>query len=135
MIILLADRSELARYVEGVTLEMLDHLDQLKKPTTVIYNNAVNLAKNLVKADGSIAIRIVKDKFCKELISRFGKPIVSTSANISGQDAPANFSQVSDEIKNGVEYIVQHRRHEVQTSSPSAIIKWNNNGSLTIIRP
>ena len=84
--------------------------------------------------DGSIAIRICKDEFCKHLIKRFRKPIVSTSANISGEPSPQNFADISNEIKTGVDYIVQHRQNDITAAQPSSIIKWNKDGTVTKLR-
>jgi L-threonylcarbamoyladenylate synthase len=89
----------------------------------------------MIQADGTIGIRITNDAFCKKLITRFGKPLVSTSANISGYPAPAIFQDIDFEIKNGVDYIVQHRQDDVTAAAPSAIVKLNADGSLSIIRP
>jgi len=134
MIILLADEKELPGYIAQTNPKIFDYIKGINKPTTVIYNDAVNLAKNLINKDGSIAIRIVKDEFCKQLIRQFKKPIVSTSANISGYPPPAIFFDVDAAIKNGVDYIVQHRQDDMNSASPSAIVKWNADGSLQIIR-
>lgn len=135
MIVLLADEKSIIKYITQPDLAVFDYLKQTTKPTTVIYEGATGLAENLINKDGSIAIRIVDDLFCKHLIKRFKKPIVSTSANISGQPAPAIFINIDDAIKNGVDYIVQHRRDDNAISAPSSIVKWNADGSLTIIRP
>jgi len=135
MIVLLTDENTISQYVSDPSREVFSYLAQAVKPTTVIYDAAVNLAPNLINADGSIAIRIVKDEFCRQLIRHFQKPIVSTSANISGEPSPGIFAEITGAIKNGVDYIVQHRRNETIYASPSAIIKWNNNGSPTVIRP
>jgi L-threonylcarbamoyladenylate synthase len=135
MIILLAAEKELLQYVTQPHPGVFDYLNKVIKPTTVIYDGAVNLANNLINIDGSIAIRIVKDDFCKQLIKRFRKPIVSTSANISGLPAPQNFAAIDTQIKNGVDYIVQHRRDDVTPTTPSTIVRWNADGQLHIIRP
>ncbi|MGC4102290.1 L-threonylcarbamoyladenylate synthase [Ferruginibacter sp.] len=134
MIILVAEEKELPRYVTQADAKVFDYIKGIHKPTTVIYEGAINLANNLVNKDGSIAIRIVKDDFCRELIRRFKKPIVSTSANISGYPPPSVYNDVDIVIKNGVDYIVQHRQDDLTPSAPSAIVKWNADGSLTIIR-
>jgi L-threonylcarbamoyladenylate synthase len=135
MIILLAEERDIIQYVAQPDLAVFDYLDTVTKPTTVIYEGAIGLADNLVNADGSIAIRIPKDEFCTHLIKRFRGPVVSTSANISGQPSPTSFSTISDEIKNGVDYIVQHRQDDESAAMPSSIIKWNADGSLTVLRP
>jgi L-threonylcarbamoyladenylate synthase len=134
MIILLANEKSLPDYVAQTPPQIFDYLKTVNKPTTVIYEGAVNLAGNLINKDGTIAIRIVQDDFCRQLITAFKKPIVSTSANISGEASPQIFAAITAPIKNGVDYIVQHRQHDVTPTTPSAIIKWNADGSLSIIR-
>lgn len=134
MIVLLADEKEISKYVMQADPKIADYVKGVSKPTTVIYEGARGLAKNLVNKDGSIAIRIVQDDFCKKLIRSFGKPIVSTSSNISGYPAPALFADIDIEIKKGVDYIVKHRQDDQTPARPSSIVKWNADGSLTIIR-
>ena len=133
LIVLLADERDLLKYVAAVDLQVFDYLEKQTKPTTVIYDGALGLADNLIAEDGSVAIRICKDDFCKHLIKRFRKPIVSTSANLSGEKSPANFSDISSAIKNGVNHIVDWRSNENRPASASSIIKWEN-GNITIIR-
>lgn len=134
MIILLADEKELMQYVAHIDLAVFDYLAKTKKPTTVIYDGALGLADNVISADGSVAIRIVKDTFCKHLIKRFRKPIVSTSANLSGDPSPATFSDIMPAIWQGVDYIVQHRQNDNSPHAASSIIKWGKDGNITIIR-
>lgn len=109
-------------------------LELAEKPTTVILDNAVNLADNLIADDGSIAMRITKEPFSKELCYRFQKPIVSTSANISGEPAAQNYMDISEEILNGVDYVCWSRRQEHKPHNPSSIIKLSENGEVKIIR-
>ncbi|MCW3119734.1 MAG: translation factor [Chitinophagaceae bacterium] len=135
MIILAADNKEVLRYVASLDLNIFDYLAKTTKPTTVIYDHAIGVADNLIGKDGSIAIRICSDEFCRHLIKRFRKPIVSTSANISGQTSPTTFSGIGAAIKEGVDYIVKHRQHDTTIAEPSSIIKWNKDSSITIIRP
>jgi len=135
MIVLMADEHAIPKYVTQPNPKIFDYIKGIHKPTTFIYEGAINLAKNIIPADGTIGIRITSDAFCKKLIDRFGKPIVSTSANISEYPAPAIFEDIDYEIKSGVDYIVQHRQDDVTAASPSAIVKLNADGSLTIIRP
>ncbi|MEI8060090.1 MAG: L-threonylcarbamoyladenylate synthase [Ferruginibacter sp.] len=134
MIILLAAEKDILQYVTQPHPGIFDYLKTVQKPTTVIYEGAINLADNLVNQDGSIAIRIVKDDFCKQLVKRFRKPIVSTSANTSGLPAPANFLAIENEIKNGVDYIVQHRKDDITPTTPSTIVQWNAAGTLVTLR-
>jgi L-threonylcarbamoyladenylate synthase len=133
MIILVSDQKELRDYAD-VSPEILEYLSTTSKPTTVIYQNGKNIASNLMGSDGTIAIRVVKDPFCRELIAKFNKPIVSTSANISGEPFPQVFDEVAPAIKNGVDYIVQHRRRDLNPSQPSSIIKLTPEGKIEMIR-
>jgi len=125
MIVLLANEKEIIRYITQPDFTIFDYLKDVKKPTTVIYDGAIGLAENVVNIDGTVAIRITKDEFCNHLIKRFKKPIVSTSANLSGSASPLIFPDISPDIKNGVDYIVQHRQDDLLAASPSAIIRWN----------
>jgi L-threonylcarbamoyladenylate synthase len=133
MIMLVSDQKQLSDYAD-VSPELLEYLSTTSKPTTVIYQNGKNIADNLMGSDGTIAIRVVKDAFCRELISRFKKPIVSTSANISGQPFPQVYEDIDPAIKNGVDYIVQHRRRDLSPSQPSSIIKLTAEGKIEMIR-
>lgn len=133
MIVLVTEEKDILHYVASPDMQLFDYLETCQKPTTVIYENAIGLATNLVNQDGSIAIRICKDDFCRHLIKRFQKPIVSTSANLSGDLAPATFSQINQAITNGVDYVVQWRQTETTKNSPSALIKWNN-GKAEVLR-
>lgn len=135
MIILVADESDILKYTDLKELKIYDYIKGISKPTTVIYQHAVNLAPNLINADGSIGIRIVKDEFCKALISAYGKPIVSTSSNISGYPAPGVFSDIDILIKDGVDYIVSHRQEEEVPGIPSTVIKMNDDGGYEVLRP
>ena len=114
--------------------KLLSYISSTVKPTTAIFKNAIHLPSRLVNEDGSIAIRIPKDEFCLQLIRNFGKPLVSTSANISGEKFPQNFNEVSSEIKNGVDYIVQHRQNDLSPNTPSSIIKLSEEDEIEIIR-
>ena len=135
MIILVAEESDILNYTKQPSLKIYDYIKGIHKPTTVIYNDAINLAKNLINADGSIGIRIVKDDFCKDLIKAFGKPIVSTSSNISGYPPPQFFYDIDILIKNGVDYIVTHRQEDEVPGIPSTVIKMNEDGSYNVLRP
>ena len=134
LIILLDHIDKLDIYIKKVPDITGDLLASITNPVTIIYSNARKLAANLIAPDGTVAIRIVKDDFCAELIRRFGKPIVSTSANISGFDPPIVFSQVSLEIKNAVDYIVTYKQDYFTRAKPSTIIRLRDDGMYTIIR-
>ncbi len=135
MIILLADEKDILHYTDHANAVIFDYIKGIHKPTTVIYDAAKNLAPNLINKDGSIGIRIVKDEFCAALIKEFGKPIVSTSSNISGYPAPAFYIDIDVQIKSGVDYIVQHRQDDLTPASPSTVIKLGKDGAIQIIRP
>ena len=111
-----------------------DVIEYATKPLTVIFDEGKNLAPNLLAEDGSIGIRVTREEFSHQLCYRFQKAIVSTSANISGEPSPANFSEISEEIKNAVDYIAVSRRNEKSKSTPSSIIKLGANGEVSIIR-
>ena len=121
-------------YVRDVPAVAWDLIDYATKPLTIIYDGARNLAENLLAEDGSVGIRVTGEAFSKELCFRFRKAIVSTSANISGQPSPANFSEISEEIKQAVDYIVGYRQDEVGHPKPSGIIKLGKGGEVKIIR-
>lgn len=134
MICLVDSDARLQRYVRDVPNVAWDILDLASKPTTVILDNAVNLAPNLIAEDGSIAIRITKEAFSHELCYRFQKPIVSTSANISGEEAAQNYSDISQELIDAVDYVCWTRRQEHKPHTPSSIIKLGQDGEVSIIR-
>jgi L-threonylcarbamoyladenylate synthase len=135
MIILVADEKDILHYVTQPDIQIFDYIKGVSKPTTVIYEGGVGLADNLLAEDGSVAIRICEDAFCKHLIKRFRKPLVSTSANLSGYPAPQCFKDIEPVISNGVDYVVKYRRNEEDYAKPSSIIKWEKDGTLSIIRP
>ena len=134
LIILVAEERDVLKYVAGADLAVFDYLQQANKPTTVIYDGAIGLAGNLTGKDGSIGIRICQEPFCRHLIKRFRKPIVSTSANISGEPSPASFAAVSSVIQDGVDYVVRYRQDDVRPATPSSIIRWKDGGAI-VIRP
>lgn len=111
----------------------LKKIAQSNKPTTVIYPKVQGLASNLMAEDGSVGIRIAQDAFCRKLIQTFGKPIVSTSANISGVESPKQFSDIGKPILEGVDYIVALRRAEIRTSA-STIIRMEADGTIKTLR-
>lgn len=134
LICLVDSESRLQRYVRDIPNVAWDIFELSVKPTTIVLDNAVNLAPNLIADDGSIAMRITKETFSKELCYRYQKAIVSTSANISGEPAAQNFCDISEEIINAVDYVCWTRRQEHKPHTPSSIIKLTANGEVTIIR-
>lgn len=133
LIILVAEEREVLQYVAAPDLSVFDFIQEQKRPTTVIYEHAIGLPDNLVAPDGSIAIRIVQDEFCRHLIKRLRKPLVSTSANTSGMAAPQDFSDIQNEIRSAVDHVVQWRQDDQTTALPSQIIRWEN-GKVQWIR-
>lgn len=134
MILLVSDESMIKDYVSNASVRMLSFLSKQKKPTTAVFKKAIHLPETIISNDGTIAIRITKDQFCKSLIQQLKKPLISTSANISGEKFPQNFNEVSEEIKNGVDYIVKYRQDDLLKNIPSSIIKLNENGGIEFIR-
>lgn len=133
LIVLVADERDVLQYTAAPDLAVFDYLQGAEKPTTVIYEGAIGLAPNLTGTDGSIGIRICAEPFCRQLIKRFRKPIVSTSANISGQPAPRIYPEIAGEVKSGVDYIVQYRQDDTIIAAPSSVIRWKN-GEVEVLR-
>lgn len=134
MLVLLDSPAKLQAYVDEVPDMAWELIDMTTKPLTIIYPEAKNLAPNLISADKTIGIRITEELFSKTLCERFRKPVVSTSANISGAPSPGNFSEISDLIKSGVDYIVRYRQDETSKPKPSSIILLGKGNLIKIIR-
>ena len=134
MLILMENPNLLNSYISEVPEIAWDLIEVADNPLTIIYPGARNLASNLYATDGSIGIRITTEPFTQQLIQRFRKPVVSTSANISGQKSPRNFSEISDEIKPMMDYIISYRQDDFSKSNPSGIIKLGVGGQIEIIR-
>lgn len=134
LIVLLENIKQLRDYVELIPPDAIELIMQNKQPTTIIYQRAKNLASNVIAADGSIGIRLPNDDFCQNILKRLGKPLVSTSANISAMPPPQNFSEIDSQIIKSVDYVVQWRQDDLTKSSPSAIILFKKDGSMEKIR-
>ena len=132
MVVLVADERDILHYTASPDPAIFDYLENLSTPTTVIYENALGLADNLTGDDGSIAIRVCHDPFCQHLLRRIRKPIVSTSANLSGQPSPAHFGEIAPGIIRVVDYVVRHRQDDRETKAPSTIVKWVNGKAVRI---
>jgi Putative translation factor (SUA5) len=122
------------RYVQDIPDIVYELTEVSDTPLTIIYPGGKNLVTGVCSDDGSIGIRICKDEFCSELISRFRKPIVSTSANFSGKSSPGNFSEIEKNLINKVDYVVKYRQDDQSKKSVSPVIKINKDGSIKIIR-
>lgn len=134
LICLVDSDARLQRYVRNVPDVAWQLLDAVVRPTTLILDNAVNLASNLIAEDGSIGIRITQEPFSHELCYRFQKALVSTSANVSGEPAAQNYRDIAPEILEAVDYVCFSRRQEHKPHTPSSIIKLTANGEVTVIR-
>lgn len=134
MLVLVDSSVKVDFYVRDVPEVAWDLIDLADKPLTIIYSGARNLAANVLAEDGSVGIRVTNEDFSKRLCQQFRKAIVSTSANISGQPSPKNFSEISEEVKSAVDYIVGYRQEEMSNPKPSSIIKLDKGGVIKIIR-
>jgi L-threonylcarbamoyladenylate synthase len=134
MIVLLDNDNKLQSYVSEVPDIAFDLIEYAENPLTLIMPGAKNLAKNLIAADGSIGLRIAKHQFCQQLIQRLRKPLVSTSANISGQPSPKNFNAISAEIIEGVDYVVDLEQYDTTEKRPSTIMRLEPDGRFEFIR-
>ncbi len=134
MIVLLDTVDKISNYVKNKPTIVSELVRNAKKPLTIIYDDAKNLPQSIIAEDNSIAIRITNEAFSKELCKRFGKPIVSTSANISGINSPLFFDEIDRRIIEKVDYVVDFRQNDKQKYSASSIIKLEGENKITIIR-
>lgn len=134
LLVLLDSEAKLNYYIEEVPEIAYDLIEISEKPLTLIYPGAKNVAPNLIASDTSLGIRITQEYFSKELCKRLRKPLVSTSANLSGEKAPANFSEISLDIIKSVDYVVNYRQNEKKPNQASGIIKLGKGGLIQIIR-
>ena len=134
MLVLVNSDAMIERYVDDVPEIAYQLIECAERPLTIIYEQAKNLAENLLGDNRSIGIRVSRETFTQKLIERFRKPIVSTSANIHNQPSPANFMQISDEIKNGVDYIVSYRQDDTTEHRPSSLMLLKPSGEFKILR-
>jgi L-threonylcarbamoyladenylate synthase len=134
LIVLLDDMNKLENYVEEVPAVAWDLLEQVETPLTIVYPRGKNLAPNVLAIDGTVAIRIVRDEFCKALIKKLNNPLISTSANISGEEAPMTFRKISQAVLDKVDYAVDFNRNTINSASPSTIIKLGLKGEIELLR-
>jgi L-threonylcarbamoyladenylate synthase len=135
LITLMSNTAMLERYVDDVPDVAFELIDVATTPLTIVYDKGINLAPELLADDGSIGVRISTERFSSSLCREFRRPIVSTSANISGQPTPRTFAEISDEIKAAVDYVCTSRQEETDDShKPSSVIKLSNNGQIKILR-
>lgn len=134
LIILVNKLAMIERYVKEVPEVVYELLEVSDKPVTIIYPQGKNLATGVYGEDGSVAIRLCSDEFCNELITRFRKPVISTSANISGRPSPAHFGEIEEDVLNSADYVVKYRQNDRRKYSPSPVIKIDKNGVFKILR-
>lgn len=135
MIILVDSLPMLERYSSGIHNVVYEIIEAEEKPLTLVLPaKETLLCQSLISADGYVAVRVCRDEFCQSLIGRFRKPVVSTSANISGATPPAIFSEIADEIVSGADYVVSHRRNDTRRAKPSPVIKIDGSGVVNILR-
>ncbi len=134
MIVLLADARDILQYIAAPHPDIIAIVETFERPTTVIYENALGFPDNVVNKDGSLAIRVTTDPFCKALIKRFRGPIISTSANISGAATPATFKMIDDAISSNVDYVVKYRRDDDSIVAPSRLVRINEDGGMEVLR-
>lgn len=123
-----------SQYIDSISDVALDMMELSNKPLTLILDGAKNLAANLIATDGTIGIRVTNELFSHALCERFRKPIVSTSANLSGQPSPSHFGEIAPEIRTGVDYIVKFRQNDLTPHKASSIIRLGRSGLVEIIR-
>lgn len=134
MIVLVGDAKDVLQYVAAPAPDIIHIIEHFDRPTTVVFDGAIGLAENAINEDGSVAIRVPQDDFCKALLKRFGKPIISTSANISGAPPAPFFSAIDPAIKEGAGYVVAYRRDDEEPKQPSRIVRVDDEGNLTVLR-
>lgn len=134
LIVLLDSDSKLQSYIKEVPEIAYDLIEYTENPLTIVYSGAKNLAPNAIAKDGSIGIRIVRHEFCQQLLQRFRKPIISTSANLSGKPSPAIFDDIDETILNGVDYVVNWEQDDRKEKKPSTIMKLEPGGLFSFIR-
>lgn len=134
MLVLAGSKESIREIVDDIPDIAGQLIELSEEPLTIIYDGAKNIAKELIATDGSVGIRVTKEDFTRELCLRLGSVLVSTSANISGEKSPSIFKEISDEIKQGVDYIVKYRQNESESYKPSHIIKITEGGEFKILR-
>ena len=134
LIILVSSIAMLREYIADLPQNIFNYLQKVTEPTTIIYENPQLLAKNVIASDNTVAIRLVQDPFCQQMITHFGKPIVSTSANISGELTPLYYQLINPQIIAQCDYVVPYRQDDTQIKNPSRLIRFDTDGEIQILR-
>jgi L-threonylcarbamoyladenylate synthase len=135
LIVLLAEARDVLQYVAAPPPDIIDIIESFNSPTTVIFPGAIHLAGNAIADDGSIAIRVPRDPFCKAVLKRFGRPIISTSANLSGGPTARHFREIDPAIIAGADYVVRYRQDDLTIRKPSSIVRIRDDGAIAVVRP
>lgn len=135
MIVLVSSADEASAYVEEMPEVAYQLIEYAQKPLTIVYDKGIRLASELLGPDGSVGIRVTSEPFSNALCRSLGRPLVSTSANLSGEPAPAVFPEISQEILDKVDYVVDYRRDDLSRSLPSTVMKLSADGQFKILRP
>lgn len=135
MIVLICKSESLKKYIDKLPNIAFDLIESWDKPLTIVYDGAMNIAKNLISDDNSVAIRVSKDEFSQKVIDRLGKPLVSTSANKSGEKPPIFFKNIDNEILEGVDHVVNLFHDSLNEVKPSTIIRLHQDGNFEVLRP
>jgi len=135
MIVLLCKKDGLDNFVHELPHIAYDLIDSWEKPLTIVYEGAKNLAKNLIRSDKTVAIRVSKDEFSRRVIEKLGKPLVSTSANASGDTTPLFFKDISNDIIEGVDYVVDLYHNSMNELKASTVIRLHKDGNFDVLRP
>ncbi|MFM7218141.1 MAG: L-threonylcarbamoyladenylate synthase [Bacteroidota bacterium] len=134
LILLVENEGRILNHVKDAPSVAFDLIEYSQKPLTIVFDHATDVADSVKAPDGTVAIRVTKDEFCKKLAGALRKPLVSTSANLSGQPFPKQFDDVSDEIRQGVDYVVDLHRKEISNTPPSTVIRLRPNGEIRVLR-
>lgn len=134
LLLLVDTAGRIPSYIEKMPDLAWDLIDMSNKPLSIIYDKAKNLALSVAAKDGSVGIRVCEEPFVKTLLQQFRKPVVSTSANTSGNPTPALFAEIDETVRQGVDYIVKYRQEDTQTNTSSSIVKLQNDGQVIVVR-
>lgn len=134
MIVLLPEARDVLHFIAAPPPDIIAIIENFERPTTLVFDGALGLASNAINEDGSIALRVPQDAFCKALLKRFGKPIVSTSANLSGGASAAFFAEIDPVIRAGAGYVVSYRQQDLTPAKPSRILRVNEEGNFIVLR-
>ncbi len=134
LIVLVGYEDGLLRTVKTVPEPAWDIIRYSQRPVTIIYDHPIGVAKNALAEDGSLGIRVTSDEFCRRLLEKMRRPLISTSANVSGQPSPACFAEIDPEVLSGADYAVDYRRGDTRKAQASTIIKLTDDCRVTIIR-